>query len=414
MFVDEFSQIKEDYEVLHRTADTTRCRIFNFTHTGTDTAAYELTQRDGVRKLVMHWSEHPHKNRGLYRYDPEAASVVVTDGDYEFPPDFEFDRTGRPGGPFAGIRSPWYDAECVRRGSLNAVAMDLDIDPLAAMKQFFDAMTIRQLVESYAREPSWEGDVYYDRETGKPLSLERGAGGPFRLWFVPSHDGRAAADTYKIGIDLSGGTGATPTVLSVMDKCGERVAEYVTPFVDPISFAGIAVAAARFFADGSGNPAEMIWESQGPGVSFGKTVTEHFGFRYVYMRTDEFNLNKKVSETPGWVPSPKSKLVIMTDYRAALTRRQCLNRSEASLKDCLQVRNAKYGVEYASKKEGDEVDADVNHADRVVADALCWKLVMPIYRRTDAPPEPDEYPWGSLGWRMSRRNKERESDSAWS
>lgn len=414
IFVDEFSQIDDDFAVLRDTADNSKCRIFNFTHTGTDTAAYELTTWPVLRKLVLHWHRHPVKRRGLYRYDPEAAAVNVLDGDYEFPPDYEFDRTGRPGGPFPGLRSAWYDEQVVRRGSSHGIAMNLDIDPLAAMKQFFDPITIKQLVDAHARDPAWEGDVYYDRETGRPINLEPGKGGPFKLWFVPSHDGKAAANAYKIGIDLSGGTGATPTVLSVMDKCGERVAEYVTPFVDPISFAGIAVAVAKFFADGSGNPAEMIWESQGPGVSFGKAVTEHFGFRYVYMRTDEFNLNKKVSEVPGWVPSPKSKLVVMTDYRAALTRRQCLNRSEASLKDCLQVRHAKYGVEYASKKEGDESDADVNHADRVVADALCWKLVMPIYRRPDAPPPADEYPWGSLGWRMSRRAKEREEDHAWS
>jgi len=54
MFIDEFSQVKEDFEVYQRTSDTSACRIFNGTHKGVATAFYELTQDSRVRKLRMH------------------------------------------------------------------------------------------------------------------------------------------------------------------------------------------------------------------------------------------------------------------------------------------------------------------------------------------------------------------------
>lgn len=41
MFIDEFPRVKEDYDVLHSTANTTGCRIFNGTFQGATGAFYE-------------------------------------------------------------------------------------------------------------------------------------------------------------------------------------------------------------------------------------------------------------------------------------------------------------------------------------------------------------------------------------
>ena len=51
IFIDEFSRIEEGYALLAGTADTTNCRIFNFTPFGTNNAAYKLSRRQDVRKL---------------------------------------------------------------------------------------------------------------------------------------------------------------------------------------------------------------------------------------------------------------------------------------------------------------------------------------------------------------------------
>ena len=100
MFIDEFSRIEEGYQLLAGTADTTRCRIFNFTPFGTSNAAYKLAHRQDVRKLRFHWSEHPEKARGLYRYSEELRRVEALDKAYHFPADYHFILDGklhRPG-----------------------------------------------------------------------------------------------------------------------------------------------------------------------------------------------------------------------------------------------------------------------------------------------------------------------------
>jgi hypothetical protein len=77
MFIDEFSRIPEAAELLASTADTTGCRMFNFTYSDNANAAYKLGQRTDVQKLRMHWSDHPHKNKGLYQYSAEKGRVEI-------------------------------------------------------------------------------------------------------------------------------------------------------------------------------------------------------------------------------------------------------------------------------------------------------------------------------------------------
>src|SRR5262249_47409305 len=158
------------------------CRIFNSTHLGIGTAFYDLTERPDIRKLRIHWTQHPDKCCGLYRYDTDRHAVEVLDKQYQFPLDFKYVMDGSPtGGPCPGIRSPWYDEQCRRKGSARGIAMDLDIDPKGSVSQFFDRLMIRQLQAKYAVAPFWEGDIHFDQDTGKPFSLVPRQGGPLRL-----------------------------------------------------------------------------------------------------------------------------------------------------------------------------------------------------------------------------------------
>jgi hypothetical protein len=132
-FIDEFSQIDKAREVLERTADVTGCRLFCSTHTGVDTAFHDLCNDKTTAKLVLHWSEHPLKRRGLYEYARETNQIIVHDKTYDYPSDFQYVYEWKPnGGPFPGLRSPWYDEECIRRKRPSAIAMDLDINPKGA------------------------------------------------------------------------------------------------------------------------------------------------------------------------------------------------------------------------------------------------------------------------------------------
>lgn len=407
MFVDEFSQIKEDYEVLHRTSDTTGCRIFNGTHRGQGTAFYELSRRVDMKKLVMHWTQHPDKKPGLYQFNPVTNQIEIKDKSYEYPADFNFVMVAAPaGGPYPGLRAPWYDRECLRKGSPRAVAMDLDIDAGGSVAQFFNPLTVRILEETYACEPFWEGDVSYDKETGKPLGLVKLPGGPLKLWLHPRPDGSLPSGKYGAGADLSTGMGATNSVLSVAAASGEKVAEYAVCTVQPKDLAPVYTAICWLFKDTFGDPAYFGWEHHGPGIAFGSRVMELSYPRIYWRESSSVKLGNRPLDIPGWYPSNDAKRLVLEDYRGALEGRQFVNHCAAALRECLPYHYDSQGniVHPEDVKSDDPTGARVNHGDRVIADALAWKMVKSfgILTRKE---ESEEAPPGSLAWRRKQREK---------
>lgn len=381
MFIDEFSQIKEGYEVLHRTSDSTGCRIFNGTHKGTATAFHELSQRVDMKKLVLHWTRHPVKRVGLYYYDKESGRIVILDREHVFPLDYDFQMIEAPlGGPHPGVRSPWYDKECPRKGSDRAVAEDLDIDPSGSAAQFFDPLRIRHLRERYGAPPTWEGDVVYDRTNGQFEGLVPALGGPLKLWRCPRADGRLAAGRYALGGDVATGSGATNSCLSGAEaETREKVLEYATPHVLPEKFALVCVALGGMLATEDGEPALLCWESKGPGLIVGR-VLQDVGYPNLYRRQRStpagYTGPTGAAYAVGWDPAGSdAKRQLLETYRMHLYQERFINRSlEAmSAREILQYRyNAQGNVEHPHDvSSADPTGARINHGDRVIADALC-------------------------------------------
>jgi hypothetical protein len=418
MFVDEFSQIDEDFEVLHRTSDTTSCRIFNGTHTGTHTCFYKLCdprseEGRGQRKLLMHWSQHPDKVRGLYRAELRDGKPHVLDKTHHYAPGFQFVLDGTPaGGPFPGLRSEWYDEQFPRKGrNPRAMAMDLDINPQGTVSQFFNEALLREVEADTVRAPYWEGDVSYDRESGRFKELVPCPGGPLRLWAHPGPDGKLPACGYGVGTDVSTGQGATPSCFSAVNDLGEKVAEYVTAHMLPDRFAVLCVALCRWLGD-----SRLCWETAGPGATFGRVVIE-LGYRDVYYRVDEENPLKKfqVSDKPGWYPSPQSKRLELENYRAALYARKLVNRSKEALDECRYFMYTPRGdvVHSGESNPSDPTGSTVNHGDRTIADALAWKMVRDRARLGRVQRE-GAVPPNSVGGRRREREEAERLEGSWS
>lgn len=411
MGIDEFSQIDDDFEILHRTSDTTDCRIFNFTHKGLDTAAYHLTQRPDIRKLRMHWSEHPEKVRGAYRYDRERGAVVIQDKTYPFPADYPFVADGTPlGGPEPGLRSPWYDDQCRRKGDSRAVAMDLDINAEGTLSQFFDPVEVEGLRQLYVADPVWEGGLSYDKDD--PISepkLVPEPNGRLKLWVLPNRGGKPPAGRYVIGADVAAGSGATPSCASVVNKeTGEKVGEYTDPFIDAKDYGVFLVNLARAFSSLDGEPATLIWEIPGPGLTAGKEILK-LGFRNVYWKTNDFSLAKKRSDQPGWYNHPETQDDLLREYRDALRERRFVNHSLGALKECLKFSYVEGHVKHAGEASpNDPSGARQNHGDHVIADALANKLCKAKARAPDeAPQAPTNHPGTLAGRRWLAQNKDR-------
>ena len=419
VLLDELGKQTQAHDIVGQTADTGP-RLFISTHYGIGTEFYNLCQRADLPKFVMHWTMHPEKNQGLYQWNEDAKEVQYLDknmnpvekSDYPFPPDYPFINDGSPtGGPFPGVRSPWYDSECVRRQNKRQVAMHLDIDAQGSDVQFFDAGILRQLKITYVHSPIWEGDIY-----GGEL-VER-FGGPLKLWRTPRKDGKFAPGKYGAGSDISTGSGATATCLSVIDaQIGEKILEYANPHIGGEKFVPVAIAICKLFPGLDREGALLAWEQQGPGVLFAKRVLE-LGYREIYYNTVEMphTMLPKFSDAPGFNASPASLLDLLEEYKSALQGRRLINRSRPAIDECAKFRyNPQGKVEHSQQATTDDPSgARENHGDRTIADALAWKMCLQLgIPKAVTVEQPDAIVTeGSFGWRRQlRTEREKEMES---
>lgn len=409
MFIDEHAafDLNDGFRVLRATRDTTKCRIFNSTPQGANTAFYEVCFKTNAKKIQLHWSKHPEKSRGLYTTDEVTGGVKLLDGfrglvevrakdesprTVRFPEEYPFqlDQTEPK------LRSPWYDAECARCVSVQEIAQELDIDFLGSAFPFFDHQFIRMLRKRYAREPLLVGDLEYDRETLLPKRFVENPKGLLQLWITLGPGDRPARDRrFVVGSDISAGTGASNSVTVIGDRVtGEKVARLATPNMRPNEFAELSIALAHWF-----NKAFMVWDASGPtGQVFTQRVVAA-SYGDVYYSRDEKKVSRKITDKPGYYLNSQARAVLLEDYRAALADHRYVNRSGPGLDECLQfIRQPDGGVEHsAAANSQDPSGARTAHGDEVIADALCCVGIFERQEQQQAE-EPKE-PVGSLAWR---------------
>ena len=376
MFMDEFSRIDADYSIYDHTSSTTSCRIFNGTHIGIGTKFYDLSQDDSISKLQMHWTHHPDKRKGLYKYNTHTNRIEIRDKEYEYPPEYQFVMSPQPvGGPFPGLRSPWYDAS-VKRMSQRAASMDLDINPTGAQSCFFDELMIVRLKDEHCRPPVAVGRLTHDQK-GVPDKFIPDSGGPLSLWVNLDYNGNPPRDIFGVGADVANGFGRSPSTASVVTAgTGMKVAEYADRYITPEEFSRLLIALCRFFRTASGDGAWLAWENNGPGLKVMNDVVA-LGYRNIYYKVDDFDLNQKKSTKPGWTNQPKNFMLVMQDYQAALFGREFLNPSIKAMEETANFIYDGKGklINAKAKKNDDPADAGDNHGDRVIADALSWMMV---------------------------------------
>jgi hypothetical protein len=406
--LDEFAAVEQGAQVLAATRDATNSRIFNSTPKGINNAFYDMGQTS-IRKIRLHWSEHPLKSLGLYRTDSDGNLKVL-------------DPEGYPEG-YAPIldgklRSPWYDNECKRCASAQEIAQELDIDYLGSGRQYFHDSAVQDTIRKYARPPIAVGGLEHDVATAEPISFRADKSGRLELWCMLDKDGNPPRDhKYVIGCDISAGTGASNSCAQIWDATTkEKVGQYTNPNIRPEAFAKQCIALARWFhfapevirkredivPEGGSAGAFLIWESNGPGRAFGSVVME-LGYGNIYLRQRDEAISGKVSDIPGWASTKDTKTAIMESYRAAVEKGECINCSKEALDETLEyVWGADGSIIHArSVNKGDPSGAKSNHGDRVMADALAWKglgarLQKPVV-------ETRKIPIGSLAWRNQQR-----------
>lgn len=382
--VDEYPEIEKAQEVREKTALTSNCRIFTGTHLGVGTPFQKMCdpkQSPEIVRFQLHWTENPQQNAGMYEFDPKRPGIPrILDTSFEYPEDFKFVLDGSPvGGPRPGVRSPWYDQKCLEIGDARAVAMNLDISPEGAAKQFFDGLKIRTIVGESARPPVWVGDILHDKR-GRLLGITETSEGRLKLWVRPKADGKLPAARYTIGTDISAGTGATPSCAAgINGDVSLKVLEYANPFIVEAEFAALVCALCEFMPGLDGSGAYLGWDSSGQqGTKFEQAILD-LGYRNIYCNEDDLvkYTTGRVSRRPGWYGSNKQKYALLVDYRQALYERLLIDRSEECLLETLlfEYDRKTNTVQHArSTKTNDPSGARENHGDMVIATGIAWML----------------------------------------
>lgn len=440
---DEFSRHEKGDEIDLGTADTSNCRIFNFTAYGEGNAADRLRRSPYKRKLKLIWWMDPRKNRGLYQWDGDRQRfkyyVVNENHELEECPPHEYGEwaddslnvdEGKPPIKFepvrdGKVRSPTYDREERRRGDPRWMAINWDIDYIGSDNKFFDMNLIQELELEDSRDPFWIGDVVVDEGTGELIELVEKENGPLKLWCQMNAAMEPAMSHlgYGVGVDTSLGRGITNSCAMFGDAdTGEKIAEFVTPHLPPEKFARRVHALGKLFRSASGNPAMVAWERGGPGETFG-TALDELGYSNVWY----FDSHTKWSGTlryPGWPPSDARRADLFNQYEVALRQRRFRNRSSVAFRECSDFLRTPTGCEYkqtkASKKSVafETSGAKMNHGDRVTGDALLNMAMIALGRpRFDKPeerPTAQSEQFGSLAWRIrEHKRRARAKESIW-
>jgi len=397
--MDEFAAVPrgEDQNVIDATNDSTECRIFNSTPKGCGNAYHEQTKRDNIVRVRMHWSQHPHKRRGLY-FCQKGQCPIHPDGGH--------------------AHSPWYDYECRRRGyNTVAIGQELDIDYSMSGGVFFNDIMMEQYSKKYGRHNAFKGELSFEPAIAQPYGFHEQPGGQLTLWFQPAIDDTVPLSRYVIACDISEGTGASFSCASIGDAVkGEKVGRLMSSLMKPYEFARYVVALARKFCSASGEPAYLIWEANGPGREFGDEIVTKLGFNKVFRRRSIIG-EKKRAEFPGWYSTEEEKISAFGAYRRALAEETLINRDNYAIKEAQKyITNDKGVPEY--RGEGLNLNkVGQSHGDIVVADVLLQKGIEDLkiegISDDDDNKEPEHIP-NCLGARMENYYRdEQEKKSRW-
>lgn len=402
ILLDEFARVQNGEEIDLATADTSACRIFLSTPQGPNTAYSRISRamKAGTRtgKIVeLMWFRHPKKAFGL------APSV-------------QDDRAKRP------YTSLWLVDQDGKRSKKN-IAMNIWAEDGNSGDMFFDSSEIELHRKLHVREPEMIGNIVWDedileaakkqiiqrKESDKLAFIQNGSRRPWRFWTTLT-DGRPnQATRYVFACDISAGSGASNSVISVLDHSTNRiVAKWWDAFTSPEAMAEIAVFAAIWF--GGKDLPILIFEKNGPGIIFGKKVVG-MGYPRVYYDVVQDKRSQQTTSRWGWHSSTSKKELLLGQYREALKTHTIINPCNESLNECLD-----YVYDESGRLEpgitGEEAQGgSALHGDHVIADALL------LLGRTKLPKaekdEPIKAPEGTFAYRRELNDKRKRERDIW-
>jgi hypothetical protein len=297
------------------------------------------------------------------------------------------------------------------------MAQEVDRNPIAASSQFFNMEVLDKCIRESAVPAFAHGTLDFDVDMGVPWGFrDEGTHGFLHLWCPLVKDGKPSNEhPYCMGADVSAGTGASNSTLSIANMAtGRKAAEYASPNVEPHELATLAAALGRWFSDRAGLPARLVVEGNGGHNRLFLRRLQDLHYENIWHDADEHG---KRNKSAGWGAGRNTKKELLGDYSRALQVGDYENTSKEALEECKQYvytgQGADGGVEHIGQhRSRDPSGAKENHGDRVIADALSWLGMKD--RRVKPRAFPPAPPPGSFAERRAARRRASVVGRLWS
>lgn len=396
IIIDEFAAWPKKAAKLFLAASqsASNCRLFFSSAQGKGTAFHTLATNPTLPRVELHWTKHPWHSRGLYwsdgpgglpnyrdkefwektrfdwlekRFPILARTIKIDKGVFEKNPllkdVYRFVCDGKK-------RSPFYDDACEQAPYPWIIKQELDMEFLGSSDSYYDEDRLLEYIDKKCQVPFSRGFLSYDPFTFEPLEFVKDDRGSLSLWMNLSYVGEKLAPpdgkNYLIGVDVSAGTGASNSCLSIWDvNAREKLASLVDRNLRPERFAEVAYAVGKWFHD-----AEIIAEGQGHGQPFHARLLE-IGYHRVYWMTDR---KGKRLEDPGVHFDRALKKWVLDDYYRCLIDGELVCRDMDSVREGTGFQLTQDGrAEHIESLMADMPAASgTNHGDRWMADCVAW------------------------------------------
>jgi len=443
--LDEFGRVDHNLAqaIRETVSDVTPCCIYNSTHFyGRGHPFAKLLFSGKVKVIWMPWYKNPEKRVGIYR-SPDINELEIIDKKYyekilpkinwrnrfkyseveknlllhypETNVNFIADGTDK-------FRSPWYDREEARRDPRD-MAQNIDMNPIGAGDCFFDPDECMLIRQKFVKEPTYKGEIEYEFHKKYKISDVKfvpQAGHKRFSWWGELVLGRPIQHhNYIVACDIAMGTGASNSVAGIYNvNTHEKVGLFVSPNVGIDEFADQVIAICYWVGGASHRPF-LIWESNGPGGSFGKRILWH-GYSAVFTMRDERHKARRRQKAYGWNSNRQRKYDMLLELRIALSN--ALKKRDATKK--LTVYDEQTVIEYEdyifyengelglSTSMDETTGAKSAHGDRVIADGL-FILALADQPKAALREKAKSFEGSMAHRRMLRKRQEKKYDSPW-
>lgn len=299
ILMDEFAKWESTDESAWTAAgDATPVRIAVSTPFGAAGKFYELAQDPKIKKHTLHWSLHPEKAAGLYCVYPksELASETVDHNNWY------------------GLRSPWYDRQCQRRGPTE-IAQELDIDYIGAGRPIFDGQAGKRvlILLKTRRDP-----VKYLKVPYGTTEIEEVEAVSENDDYVVVYEEPRKDRTYLASCDIAEGKeDGDYSVCKILCRESQSVVASYYSQIDEVQFSRIITAMTKYYTNREDEGIYPWWavETNGPGLSVFDLLVEVHDLPNPFLMP-RFDVTKQsVSYRKGWWTDTNSRRTLVGNIK---------------------------------------------------------------------------------------------------